>query len=123
MGGQTYGQTDGWMEFLPILQHFVPCWGRCPESRNVQRELNCVDNSFTFKYTFVSLKNNFIRVDIITLVFFLTGAIRIKILYFLQLFASQKDLKYLLERLCQNLYLLLHGKKAPAGSCAFSSLA
>ena len=93
--------------------------------------LHCVDNSFTFKYTFVSLKNNFIRVDIITLVFFLTGAIRIKILYFLQLFArvlecnepSQKDLKYLLERLCQNLYLLLHGKKAPAGSCAFSSLA
>ena len=71
----------------------------------------------------MSLKNNFIRVDIITLVFFLTGAIRIKILYFLQLFARVlecnepllKDLKYLLERICQNLYLLLHGKKAPAG--------
>ena len=23
--GQTYGQTDGRMEFLPILQDFVPC--------------------------------------------------------------------------------------------------
>ena len=21
---------DGWTEFLPILQDFVPCWGRCP---------------------------------------------------------------------------------------------
>ena len=90
-----------------------------------------VVNSSSFKYTFVSLKNNFIKFDIIILVFFLTGAIRIKILYFLQLFArvlecnepSLKDSKYLLERLCQNLYLLLHGKKAPAGSCAFSSLA
>ena len=30
MDGQTYGQTDGWKEFLPILQNFVPCWGRCP---------------------------------------------------------------------------------------------
>ena len=22
---------DGWMEFLPILQDFIPCWGRCPK--------------------------------------------------------------------------------------------
>ena len=28
--GWTGGQMDGWMEFLPILQDFVPCWGRCP---------------------------------------------------------------------------------------------
>ena len=27
MDGQTYGQTDGWTEFLPILQDFVPCRG------------------------------------------------------------------------------------------------
>ena len=24
------GRTDGRTEFLPILQDFVPCWGRCP---------------------------------------------------------------------------------------------
>merc|ERR1712035_123638 len=24
------GLTDGRTEFLPILQDFVPCWGRCP---------------------------------------------------------------------------------------------
>ena len=27
--GQTGGCTDGREEFLPILQDFVPCWGRC----------------------------------------------------------------------------------------------
>ena len=30
MYGRTYKQTDGRTEFLPILQDFVPCWGRCP---------------------------------------------------------------------------------------------
>ena len=25
-------RTDLWMEFLPILQGFVPCWGRCPKT-------------------------------------------------------------------------------------------
>ena len=24
------GRTDGRMEFLPIIQDFVPCWGHCP---------------------------------------------------------------------------------------------
>ena len=28
--GCTYGCTDGRTEFLPILQDFVPCRGRCP---------------------------------------------------------------------------------------------
>ena len=28
--GWTYGRTDGRTEFLPILQDFVPCRGRCP---------------------------------------------------------------------------------------------
>ena len=28
--GQMDGRTDGRMEFLPILQDFVPCWGCCP---------------------------------------------------------------------------------------------
>ena len=28
--GQMDGCTDGHTEFLPILQHFVPYWGRCP---------------------------------------------------------------------------------------------
>ena len=27
---RMYGRTDGWTEFLPILQDFVPCRGRCP---------------------------------------------------------------------------------------------
>ena len=28
--GRADGQADGWTEFLPILQDFVPCWGCCP---------------------------------------------------------------------------------------------
>ena len=28
--GWINGQTDGHTEFLPILQDFVPCWGRYP---------------------------------------------------------------------------------------------
>ena len=31
-GGRTNRQTDGQTEFLPILQDFVPCLGRCPKS-------------------------------------------------------------------------------------------
>ena len=30
MDGRTNGRTDGQMEFLHILQVFVPCRGRCP---------------------------------------------------------------------------------------------
>ena len=30
MDGWMDGRTDGRTEFLPILQDFVPCWGRCP---------------------------------------------------------------------------------------------
>ena len=30
--GWTDGRTDGWTENLPILQDFVPYWGRCPKS-------------------------------------------------------------------------------------------
>ena len=33
-GGRTDVRTDGRTEFLPILQDLVPCWGRCPKSRN-----------------------------------------------------------------------------------------
>ena len=29
-GGRTDGRADGRTEFLPILQDFVPCRGRCP---------------------------------------------------------------------------------------------
>ena len=29
-GGWGDGLEDGQTEFLPILQDFVPCWGRCP---------------------------------------------------------------------------------------------
>ena len=29
-GGWTDVRTDVRTEFLPILQDFVPCWGRCP---------------------------------------------------------------------------------------------
>ena len=32
MDGHTDGRTDGWTEFLPILQDFVPCRGRCPKT-------------------------------------------------------------------------------------------
>ena len=30
MNGRTGGRTGGQTEFLPILQDFVPCRGRCP---------------------------------------------------------------------------------------------
>ena len=30
-GGQTDRQTYGWTENLPIIQDFVPYWGRCPK--------------------------------------------------------------------------------------------
>ena len=30
MDGRMDSQMEGRMEFLPILQDFVPCWGRCP---------------------------------------------------------------------------------------------
>ena len=30
-GGWMDKRTDGQIEFLPILQDFVPCWGRCPK--------------------------------------------------------------------------------------------
>ena len=29
-GGPARGGMDGWMEFLPILQDFVPCRDCCP---------------------------------------------------------------------------------------------
>ena len=32
-GGRTDGRTDVRTEFLPILQDFVPCRGRCPKIR------------------------------------------------------------------------------------------
>ena len=28
--GWAVKRIDGWTEFPPILQDFVPCWGRCP---------------------------------------------------------------------------------------------
>ena len=31
--GRMYGRTDGRTEFLPILQDFVPCRGRCPKRK------------------------------------------------------------------------------------------
>ena len=31
--GWTNGWTAKWMEFFPILQDFVPYWGRCPKSQ------------------------------------------------------------------------------------------
>ena len=30
MDRQTDGRTEGQIEFLPILQDFIPSWGRCP---------------------------------------------------------------------------------------------
>ena len=30
MDRRTNRWIDGQMEFLPILQDFIPCWGRCP---------------------------------------------------------------------------------------------
>ena len=30
------GRTDGRMENLPILQDFVPYWGRCPATAQLQ---------------------------------------------------------------------------------------
>ena len=30
--GRTDGRMDGWTEFLPILQDFVPYPGRCPKT-------------------------------------------------------------------------------------------
>ena len=36
--GHTDGRTDGWTEFLPILQDFVPYRGRCPKRKEERRE-------------------------------------------------------------------------------------
>ena len=33
MDRRMYGWTDRWTEFLPILQDFVPCQGRCPKNQ------------------------------------------------------------------------------------------
>ena len=49
MDGQADGRMDartyGWMnertENLPILQHFVPYWGRCPATAQLQPK-NCI---------------------------------------------------------------------------------
>ena len=34
--GRTDGQMDGQTEFLPILQDFLPCRGRCPKTHSVK---------------------------------------------------------------------------------------
>ena len=40
VGQQIIGPTDGWTygrtEFLPILQDFVPCRGRCPKMEKMK---------------------------------------------------------------------------------------
>ena len=36
-GPRRDGWTYGWTEFLPILQEFVPCWGRCPKKARSQQ--------------------------------------------------------------------------------------
>ena len=33
----TDGHTDRYIEFLPILQDFIPCWGRCPKRKSLVR--------------------------------------------------------------------------------------
>ena len=40
-GEWTEGQTDGRMENLPILQDFVPYWGYCPTTAQLQ-PINCI---------------------------------------------------------------------------------
>ena len=36
--GQTDGRMDGWSENFPILWDFVPHWGRCPATAQLQLE-------------------------------------------------------------------------------------